>query len=125
MDKNLENVNEFDYTIVLDADYSGLDMQEPVRIADGSEGGSDDGREAVDRLYSEYEKMCLQEPTVLDEDDAYPHSYQWRVADRYDPAKVEILEEALKESIKVADTEAYHRYVEEIKNHKFTPDSWD
>lgn len=82
-------------------------------------------RELIDRLYYEYEKMCLKEPTVLDTDDAYPHSYQWRIADRYEESKVLALEEALKNKIRIADTEAYQKFLEDVKSRKYSPVSWD
>ncbi len=84
-----------------------------------------DPKAAMDYLYNEYEKMCLKEPTVLDLDDIYPHAYQWRSSDRYDTAKIEVLEEALKHGLKIVDTAAYQRYVEAVKSRKFAPDSWD
>ena len=69
--------------------------------------------------------MCFKEPTVLDMDDIYPHSYQWRVGDRYDQGKLEALEEALRKGIKIADTEAYQRYIEEVRRRRFNPVSWE
>lgn len=84
-----------------------------------------DRKAAIDRLYDEYEKMCYKESTAVDKDDAYPHSYQWRIGDRYDEAKVAVLREALKERKLIADTEAYLIYVEEIKSRSFRPESWD
>lgn len=85
----------------------------------------DEHKAAIDRLYDEYEKMCYKESTAVDKDDAYPHSYQWRIGDRYDEAKVAVLREALKERKLIADTEAYLIYVEEIKSRSFRPESWD
>ena len=76
-------------------------------------------------LYFDYEKMILRDPTVLDKDDAYPHSYQWRVGDRYDPGKIEALQEALNNRSRISDTQAYKKYVEDMKNRKFKPESWD
>ena len=145
MDKK-DNAKDFDYTIVLDPRYPSLDDQEQAEAAakagaETAQGGTeaaktvevsmkqapekDDRKAAVDRLYAEYEAMCYKEPTVVDMDDAYPHSYQWRIGDRYDVAKVAVLREALKERKLIADTEAYLIYVEEIKSRSFKPESWD
>ena len=140
MDKK-DNAKDFDYTIVLDPRYPSLDDQEQAEAAakagaETAQGGTeaaqgekapekDDRKAAIDRLYAEYEAMCYKEPTVVDMDDAYPHSYQWRIADRYDVAKVAVLREALKERKLIADTEAYLIYVEEIKSRSFRPKSWD
>ena len=79
----------------------------------------------MDRLYYEYERMSFRDPNVLDKDDAYPHSYQWRIGDKYDPAKKPVLEEAIEKGVRITDTEAYENYVEEIKHRKFTMESWD
>ena len=131
MDKK-DNAKDFDYTIVLDPRYPSLDDQEQAEAAAQTAEASveqapekDDRKAAVDRLYAEYEAMCYKEPTVVDMDDAYPHSYQWRIGDRYDVAKVAVLREALKERKLIADTEAYLIYVEEIKSRSFKPESWD
>ncbi len=136
MDK--DNAKDIDYTIVLDPRYPSLDAQEQAEAetrvfskagaeaAKGSEEpAKDEHKAAIDRLYDEYEKMCYKESTAVDKDDAYPHSYQWRIGDRYDEAKVAVLREALKERKLIADTEAYLIYVEEIKSRSFRPESWD
>ena len=142
--------NDYKYTIVLDGSYakSGAESAKPAedggvmiqREVNEKPAGNaaaavqreetkrdlvSEHKAAMDRLYFEYEKMCLKEPTVLDMDDAYPHTYHWRSSDRYDPGKMRVLEEALKTGRRVADTEAYQRYVEEVKKLKFAPDSWD
>lgn len=145
MDK--DNAKDIDYTIVLDPRYPSLDAQEQAETKIFEKAGTetakageedaqasaekqaeqekDDHKAAIDRLYEEYEKMCYKESTAVDKDDAYPHSYQWRIGDRYDEAKVAVLREALKERKLIADTEAYLIYVEEIKSRNFRPESWD
>ncbi|MBR3211669.1 MAG: hypothetical protein IKF70_01045 [Firmicutes bacterium] len=148
MDK--DNSKDIDYTIVLDPRYPSLDAQEQAeaetkvfakpgsealkgseeavqdaKAKAGAEQEKDEQEAAIDRLYDEYEKMCYKESTAVDKDDAYPHSYQWRIGDRYDEAKVAVLREALKERKLIADTEAYLIYVEEIKSRSFRPESWD
>ena len=69
--------------------------------------------------------MCFKDPTILDKDDAYPHSYQWRVGDRYDPAKIEVLKAALREGKRITDTEEYQNFIENIKSRKIEPLSWE
>ena len=147
MDK--DNAKDIDYTIVLDPRYPSLDAQEQAEAetkvfekpgAEAAKTGEEDAQTSaekkaeqerdkqkaeIDRLYDEYEKMCYKESTAVDKDDAYPHSYQWRIGDRYDEAKVAVLREALKERKLIADTEAYLIYVEEIKSRSFRPESWD
>ncbi len=124
MDKKTDNNKDFEYTIVMDASYRGPELESA-----GSAGSADDGkadvRKEADLLYDAYERMCLKEPTVLDKDDAYPHSYQWRVGDKYDPEKIGLIKAALKEGKLIADTDAYQEYIETIKNRKFKPESWD
>ena len=118
-----KNANDIDYTIVLDRDYIGPDQEELKKQAAADAAG--DSKEAIDALYSAYEKMCLKDPTVLDADDAYPHTYQWRIGDKYDPIKVGVIEAALREGKKVTDTEAYEKYVEVVSALNFKPESWD
>ena len=123
MDSKFDNKDNFEYTIVMDASYMG-----PQVNADDAQSGSAEeaeGHKEIDRLYNDYERMALRVPTVVDTDDAYPRSYQWRVGDRYDPAKVKVIEAALKERVKIADTEAYKQYIEDITSRKFKPESWD
>ena len=133
---------DFDYTIVMDSKYPGMDpaaQEEAVEAAanagDAKKGAAGPAVPApepqieyndyYERLYAEYEEMCLKEPTVLDRDDAYPYSYQWRVGDRYDPAKIELLKAALVQGKRIIDTEEYKKYIEDIKNRRFKPESWD
>ena len=82
-------------------------------------------REMMDRLYYEYERLCLQDPNTLDKDDIYPHTYQWRLGDKYDAGKAPVLEEAIRRGVRISDTEAYAKYIQEVKSRKFEPDSWD
>ena len=137
--------NDFDYTIVMDSRYPGLDpaaQEEAVEAAADPEKVGDKApaeagqtvptpepqiefNDYYERLYAEYEEMALKEPTILDVDDAYPHSYQWRVGDRYDPAKIEILKAALSQGKRITDTEEYQKYLDDIKNRRFKPESWD
>lgn len=135
----MENSNkrDYDYTLVLDSNYTETSEHEealgteverlmPQTVQEKAEqDGPADSREKADQLYSDYEKMCLREPTILDKDDAYPHSYQWRMGGRYDEDKIKVVEAALREGRRIEDTEAYQEYVEAIRNRKFTPDSWD
>ena len=139
MDKFNKN-DDFDYTIVMDPRYPGLDPVAPEQAASAApekesalaapakEPVASPEKPVIDpweRLYAEYEEMCLKEPTILDMDDAYPHSYQWRVGDRYDPAKIEVLKAALREGKRITDTEEYKKYLEDIKNRRFEPVSWE
>ena len=130
MDKNnIKDILNDEYTIVLNGDYMNALKEKALKekAADSKQPDEEasESRAEIDRLYYEYEKMCLKTPTVLDMDDAYPHSYQWRMGSKYDPAKVRAVEEALKMHTKIADTEAYSRYVEEVSNRSFEPVSWD
>lgn len=119
INNNKDNMmdQDFDYTIVLDGSYKGPDVQSEVaRI---------DEKAALDQLYKAYEAMILREPTIVDRDDAYPHSYEWRMGGKYGEGKRAVLEEAINLGKKIADTPAYEKYAEEIKNRKFAPESWD
>jgi hypothetical protein len=124
MDK-FKNNEDFDYTIVMDPRYPGLD---PIRHEPLAEAEKKPEKVVIDpweRLYAEYEEMCFKDPTILDKDDAYPHSYQWRVGDRYDPAKIEVLKAALREGKRITDTEEYQNFIENIKSRKIEPLSWE
>lgn len=123
----MENKKDFDYTIVLDGNYADNSGHEEMSgtMIERLRREPDDAQEAMDRLYYDYERMCLKDPTILDKDDMYPHTYHWRMGDKYDPAKKAVLEEAIKLKVRVADTEAYQKYVEEISHRSFAPDSWD
>ena len=124
MDK-FKNNEDFDYTIVMDPRYPGLD---PIRHEPLAKAEKKPEKVVIDpweRLYAEYEEMCFKDPTILDKDDAYPHSYQWRVGDRYDPAKIEVLKAALREGKRITDTEEYQNFIENIKSRKIEPLSWE
>ena len=124
MDK-FKNNEDFDYTIVMDPRYPGLD---PIRHEPLAEAEKKPEKVVIDpweRLYAEYEEMCFKDPTILDKDDAYPHSYQWRVGDRYDPAKIEVLKAALREGKRITDTEEYQNFIENRKSRKIEPLSWE
>ena len=125
MDKNKTfNEKDFEYTIVMDASYTGPDVNDFRKPEEGADNAGDANAE-YELLYSDYERMILRDPTVLDKDDAYPHSYQWRMANRYDPGKIEALEEALNNVTRISDTQAYRKFLEDMKNRKFKPESWD
>ncbi len=119
--KKTFNEKDFEYTIVMDASYLGPDVNDLRKPEEGAE----DPHAVEEKLYADYEKMVFMLPTVLDKDDAYPHSYQWRVADRYDPGKIEALQEALNNITTIEDTSAYKKFIAEMKNRKFKPESWD
>jgi hypothetical protein len=145
MNKNNNEKNDFDYTIVMDKTYIAPDPEDIRREeaarkaakeqdkspASNENQGKDqdkkpvDFRKLMDGLYDEYERMCFKEPTVLDKDDIYPHSYQWRARDKYDPSKKEVLEEALKLGVKIIDTPAYEKYAEEVKKSSSAAVKWD
>ena len=122
--KKTFNEKDFEYTIVMDSSYLGPDVNDFRKSEEGA-AKADDPNAEYELLYYDYERMILRDPTVLDKDDAYPHSYQWRVGDRYDPAKLAALEDAIKNRIRISDTEAYRKYLEDMKNRKFKPESWD
>ena len=118
MDKMTDNARDFEYTIVMDANYEGAVTETPNRTVERAKPaaqapgrssstapdkaaepaepatGAGFAREA-ERVYAAYEKMCLKEPTVLDKDDIYPRTYQWRAGDRYDPDKVAVVAAAV------------------------------
>ena len=121
MDKKTFNDKDFEYTIVMDASYTGPDINDLRKPGDEAM----DPHSEDERLYVDYERMAFRLPTVLDKDDAYPHSYQWRVADRYDPGKIEALQEALNNVTRISDTQAYGKFLEDMKKRKFKPESWD
>ncbi len=123
-----DSTTDFDYTLIMNQNEvepkSGGNTEVSRQQAPEAPEVPDE-KEVADRIYYEYEKMCLKEPTVLDKDDIYPHTYQWRAGDRYDPAKVEVVEAALRQGVRIANTEEYLKYAEAIRNRRFTPDSWD
>ena len=124
MDKKTFNEKDFEYTIVMDASYIGPDVNDFRKPEEGADKANDPNAEA-ELLYHDYERMILRDPTVLDKDDAYPRSYQWRVGDRYDPAKLAAVEEAINNRCRISDTQAYRKFIDEMKDRKFKPESWD
>lgn len=122
---NTENNNDFDYTIVLDSGMTSVDLLKQAAAQENPESVVEDEKAAAERLYYEYETMCMKMPMIVDKDDAYPRSYQWRIGDRYDPAKLEVIKEAIRTGKTVMDTEAYQEYLEEIKNRSYRPVSWE
>ena len=122
--KKTFNEKDFEYTIVMDASYLGPDVNDFRKPEEGTEAANDPNAE-YERLYYDYERMILRDPTVLDKDDAYPRSYQWRMSDRYDPAKLAAVEEAVNNRCRISDTQAYKKFIEEMKDRKFKPESWD
>ena len=124
MDKKTFNDKDFEYTIVMDASYIGPDVNDFRKPEEGADMANDPNAEA-ELLYRDYERMILRDPTVLDKDDAYPRTYQWRVGDRYDPAKLAAVEEAISNRCRISDTDAYQKFIDEMKDRKFKPESWD
>jgi hypothetical protein len=124
MDRNTDKNKDLEYTIVMDASYRGPQIQAGAE-ASGKPAEIDESKRDIDLLYDAYERMALMEPTILDVDDAYPHTYQWRMGDKYDPDKVAVVEEALREKKRITDTEAYKTYIDKISGSKFKPESWD
>lgn len=110
-----KNEKDIEYTIVMDPEYANA-----VNAKKDA-----DPKHAVDLLYEEYEQMCMKDPNVLDKDDIYPRSYQWRMGDKYDAAKVGLVKEALRQGRRIADTEEYEAFTEEVKNSRIETISWD
>ena len=79
----------------------------------------------MDNLYEAYEEMCFRDPTVLDKDDIYPHSKQWRTTDRYNLAKLAVLTEAVKTGKRIAETEAYKKFVGAKARRAMAQMKWD
>lgn len=111
----MSNDKDIEYTIVMDPEYA-----DAVKAANDA-----DPVHAVDLLYKQYEQMCLNGSGVLDRDNIYPRSYQWRMGDKYDPAKVGLVREALRQNKLIADTEEYQAFLEEYKKTKVGTFSWD
>ena len=114
-----KTINGIEYTVILDRSELSSDILKPGTA------GKDDLKESIDLLYKEYERMRLNEPTVVDADDIYPRSKQWRKGDRYDMGKVAALEEALKNWKSIEETEAYKRYIEAASKKEVSSISWE
>ena len=135
MDNNKDIFNDMEYTVVLDGNYRSpymaAEMEKEAAEAEAqqsvkeAEKEIDDSKASAEKLYETYEKMFLKDYTALDKDDIYPHSYQWRVGDRYSEDKLAVIEAAVKRKKRIADTEEYQAYIEKVKKSKFTPDSWE
>lgn len=119
MEKNTGKTDNIEYTIVMDPSFTLTGNKDHAHSKNSVAVNS------TDRLYAEYESMCLREPTILDSDDAYPHSYQWRIIDRYDPVKIALVKAAIKEGKKIADLEAYQEFLENVSKSKIGPANWE
>ena len=124
MDKKTFNDKDFDYTIVMDASYISPDVND-FKQPEEKAAAAEDPNAEYELLYYDYERMILRDPTVLDRDDAYPHSYQWRIGDKYDLGKMEALEEALRDGVKIENTEAYRKYTSSLTHRKIPQMTWD
>ena len=125
MEKKNVSTDNIEYTIVMDPSFTqtgGKGSEKDPVSADKSKRTAGN---SMDTLYAEYEMMCLREPTVLDSDDAYPHSYQWRLLDRYDPAKIALLKKAVEEGKKIADLEAYQEFLEDVSSRRIEANIWE
>ena len=133
MENNNKDLKDMDYTVVLDRNYRGpvIEAEQKKQEAEAAnavpepEIEFDAGKAEAEKIYETYESMFIKDYTALDKDDIYPHTYQWRLGDKYDAGKAPVLEEAIKKGVRIADTEAYEKYIQEVKSRKFEPDSWD
>lgn len=114
-----KTINGIEYKVTVD------DPQLSRNMLNQGKGAGESIKANIDRLYDEYERMRMNEPTVLDRDDIYPRSYQWRNGDRYDMGKVAAVQEALKSWKKIEETEAYSKYIAMKSSKILPPDSWD
>jgi hypothetical protein len=133
MENNNKDFKDMDYTVVLDRNYRG-----PVIEAEQKKQEAEDAKAVIEpeiefdaskaeaeKIYETYESMFIKDYTALDKDDIYPHSYQWRVGDRYSEDKLAVVEAAIRRKKRIAETEEYLEYVEKVKRSKFTPMSWE
>lgn len=133
MENNNKDFKDMDYTVVLDRNYRG-----PVIEAEQKKQEAEDAKAVIEpeiefdaskaeaeKIYETYESMFIKDYTALDKDDIYPHSYQWRVGDRYSEDKLAVVEAAIRRKKRIAETEEYLEYVEKVKRSKFTPLSWE
>ena len=125
MDKKTNDFENIEYTIVMDPAFPLTEDGKPEQAAGSVNKEKRDAGDTADILYAEYERMCLREPTVLDKDDVYPHSYQWRMTAKDDPAKIALVSAALKEEKKIADTDAYQEFLEDVKKRGLGPGAWE
>ena len=133
MENNNKDFKDMDYTVVLDRNYRG-----PVIEAEQKKQEAEDAKAVIEpeiefdaskaeaeKIYETYESMFIKDYTALDKDVIYPHSYQWRVGDRYSEDKLAVVEAAIRRKKRIAETEEYLEYVEKVKRSKFTPMSWE
>lgn len=133
MENNNKDLKDMDYTVVLDRNYRGpvIEAEQKKQEAEAAnavpepEIEFDAGKAEAEKIYETYESMFIKDYTALDKDDIYPHSYQWRVGDRYSEDKLAVVEAAIRRKKRIAETEEYLEYVEKVKRSKFTPMSWE
>lgn len=133
MENNNKDFKDMDYTVVLDRNYRGpvIEAEQKKQEAEGAKAVPepeiefDASKAEAEKIYETYESMFIKDYTALDKDDIYPHSYQWRVGDRYSEDKLAVVEAAIRRKKRIAETEEYLEYVEKVKRSKFTPMSWE
>ena len=133
MENNNKDFNDMDYTVVLDRNYRGpvIEAEQKKQDAEAAKAVPepeiefDASKAEAEKIYETYESMFIKDYTALDKDDIYPHSYQWRVGDRYSEDKLAVVEAAIRRKKRIAETEEYLEYVEKVKRSKFTPMSWE
>lgn len=133
MENNNKDFNDMDYTVVLDRNYRGpvIEAEQKKQEAEAAKAviepeiEFDASKAEAEKIYETYESMFIKDYTALDKDDIYPHSYQWRVGDRYSEDKLAVVEAAIRRKKRIAETEEYLEYVEKVKRSKFTPMSWE
>lgn len=133
MENNNKDFKDMDYTVVLDRNYRGpvIEAEQKKQEAEAAKAviepeiEFDASKAEAEKIYETYESMFIKDYTALDKDDIYPHSYQWRVGDRYSEDKLAVVEAAIRRKKRIAETEEYLEYVEKVKRSKFTPMSWE
>lgn len=133
MENNNKDFKDMDYTVVLDRNYRGpvIEAEQKKEEAEAAKAviepeiEFDASKAEAEKIYETYESMFIKDYTALDKDDIYPHSYQWRVGDRYSEDKLAVVEAAIRRKKRIAETEEYLEYVEKVKRSKFTPLSWE
>jgi hypothetical protein len=133
MENNNKDFKDMDYTVVLDRNYRGpvIEAEQKKEEAEAAKAviepeiEFDASKAEAEKIYETYESMFIKDYTALDKDDIYPHSYQWRVGDRYSEDKLAVVEAAIRRKKRIAETEEYLEYVEKVKRSKFTPMSWE
>ena len=131
--ENNKDFKDMDYTVVLDRNYRGPVIEaeqkkneaEAAKLMDEPAIEFDASKAEAEKIYETYESMFIKDYTALDKDDIYPHSYQWRVGDRYSEDKLAVVEAAIRRKKRITETEEYLEYVEKVKRSKFTPISWE